>query len=55
MGARFFGEKLCEKTASDWSAAQLKDDTTKTVVNIILAGATVEDVTNAGIPETVDR
>ena len=32
MEARQFGEKLCEKKATDWAAAQLKDETSKIAV-----------------------
>ena len=30
--AREFGENLCEKTATGWAAAQLKDETSKIAV-----------------------
>ena len=35
MEAREFGEKLREKTATDWAAAQLKDETSKIAVEYI--------------------
>ena len=55
MEAREFGEKLCEKTATDWAAAQLKDETSKIAVEYILAGVSVGDITEEVIPETVDK
>ena len=39
MEAREFGQKLCEKTETDWAAAQIKDETSKTAIEYILAGA----------------
>ena len=45
MEAREFGEKLCEKTATDWAAAQLKDETSKIAAEYILAGVSVGDIT----------
>ena len=35
--ARQFGEKLCERSASDWSAAQLKDETARIAIQFILS------------------
>ena len=35
MEAREFGEKLCEKTATHWAAAQLNDETSKIAVKYI--------------------
>lgn len=55
MEAREFGERLCEGTASDWSAAKLKDDTARTAVDFILAGVAVGDTTNEVMPGTVDK
>ena len=55
MDAREFGEKLCEKTATDWAAAQLKDETSKIAADYILAGVSVGDITEEVIPETVDK
>ena len=55
MEARKFGEKLCEKTANDWAAAQLKDETSKIAVEYILAGIPVGNITEEMIPETVDK
>ena len=55
MEAREFGEKLCEKTATDWAAAQLKDETSKIAIEYILAGVSVGDTTEEVIPDTVDK
>ena len=55
MEAREFGETLCEKTATDWAAAQLKDETSKIAVEYILAGIPVGNITEELIPETVDK
>ena len=55
MEAREFGETLCEKTATDWAAAQLKDETSKIAVEYILAGVSVGDITEEVIPETVGK
>ena len=55
MEAREFGEKLCEKTATDWAAAQLKDETSKIAADYILAGVSVGDITDEVIPETIDK
>ena len=55
MEAREFGEKLCEKTATDWAAAQLKDETSKIAVEYILAGVSIGNITEEMIPETVDK
>ena len=55
MEAREFGETLCEKTVTDWAAAQLKDETLKNAVEHILAGVSVGDITEEVIPETVDK
>ena len=55
MEAREFGGRLSEKTATDWAAAQLKDDTSKIAVEYILAGVSVGDITEEVIPETVDK
>ena len=55
MEARKFGEKLCEKTANDWAAAQLKDETSKIAAEYILAGVSVGNITEEMIPETVDK
>ena len=30
--AREFGEKLCEKTASEWAEAQMKDESARTAI-----------------------
>ena len=54
MEAREFGEKLCDKNATDWAAAQLEDETSRIAVECILAGVSV-DITEAVIPETVDK
>ena len=53
MEAHEFGEKLCEKTATDWAAAQLKDETSKIAVKYILAGVSVGNITEEMIPETI--
>lgn len=45
MAAREFGERLCERTASDWPAAQLEDGTSRSAVEFILAGVSVGDIT----------
>ena len=55
MKAREFGEKLCEKTATHWAAAQLNDETSKIAVKYIGAGVSVGDITEEVIPETVDK
>ena len=55
MEARQFGERLCEKSASDWSSLQLKDDTAKIAVDFILAGVSAGDITEEVIPDTVDK
>ena len=55
MEAREFGEKLCEKTATHWAAAQLNDETSKIAVKYIGAGVSVGDITEEVIPETVDK
>ena len=55
MEAREFGEKLCENTATDRAAAQLKDETSKISVEYILAGVSVGDITEEVIPEIVDK
>ena len=55
MEARKFGEKLCEKTANDWAAALLKDETSKIAVEYMLAGVSVGDITEEVIPETTTR
>ena len=55
MEAREFIEKLCEETATDWAAAQLKDEASKVTVEYILAGVSVGDITEEVIPETVDK
>ena len=55
MEAREFGAKLCEKTATDWAAAQLEDETSKIAVEYILARVSVGDITEEVIPETVDK
>ena len=55
MEAREFGEELCEKTTTDWAAAQLKDETSKIAVEYILAGIPVGNITEELIPETVDK
>ena len=55
MEAREFGEKLREKTATDWAAAQLKDETSKIGVEYILAGVSVGDITEEVIAEIVDK
>ena len=53
MEAREFGEKTCEKTATDWAAAQLKDETSKIAVEYIFAGVSVGNITEEMIPETI--
>ena len=55
LEAREFGGKLCEKSATDWAATQLKDETSKIAVEYILAGVPVGDITEEVIPETVDK
>ena len=55
MEAHAFGEKLCEKTVIDWTAAQLKDETSKIAVEYIRARSSVGDITEEVIPETVDK
>ena len=55
MEARQFGERLCEKSASDWSSLQIKDDTAKIAVDFILAGVSAGDITEEVIPDTVDK
>lgn len=45
MATREFGERLCERTASDWPAAQLEDGTSRSAVEFILAGVSVGDIT----------
>lgn len=46
---------MCERTASDWSAAQPKDDTARTAADFTLACVAVMDITNEVIPRTVDK
>ena len=55
LEAREFGGKLCEKSATDWAATQLKDETSKIAVEYILAGVPVGDITEEVISETVDK
>ena len=55
MEARKFGERLCEKTASDWSAAQLNDETARVAVELILAKVLTEDMPEEAIPDTVNK
>ena len=55
MEARKFGERLCEKTASDWSAAQLDDETARAAVERILVKVPIEDMSEEAIPDTVDK
>lgn len=51
--ARRFGERLCEKTASDWAQEQLKDPTAKVVLELIEAGKGVSDIKTGTLPEDV--
>ena len=55
MEDREFGEKLCEKTATDWAATQLKYETSKIAVEYILAGVSVGNITDEMITEAVDK
>ena len=56
MGAREFGEILCEKTAtSGWQQLSFKDETSKIAVEYILARVSVGDIIEEVILETVGR
>ena len=53
MEARKIGEKLCQKSGSEWVSEQLKDETGRTVVDVTPAGISVEDITEEVVPDTV--
>ena len=55
MEAREFGERLCEKTARDWAAAQLKNETSRIAVEFIVAGVSAGDIPEEAAPNTADR
>ena len=44
---------MCDKTASDWSAAQLEDETARVSVKHILAEVPIENMSEEAIPDTV--
>ena len=46
---------MCEKTASDWSAAQLEDETARVAAELILAKVPIGDMSAEAIPDTVDK
>ena len=50
-----FGEGLCEKTATDWSAAQLNDERARVAEELILVKVPIEDMSQEAIPDTVDK
>ncbi|CAN0047413.1 unnamed protein product, partial [Pylaiella littoralis] len=52
--AKAFGERLCEKNASDWAVAQAADKTAWLVINILSRGIKAKDITEGEIPEGVD-
>ena len=48
---------MCEKTANDWTVAQLKDETARSAVEFILAGVTSGEITDedGSKTDTVDK
>ncbi|CAB1111520.1 unnamed protein product [Ectocarpus sp. CCAP 1310/34] len=52
--AKEFGERLCEKTASDWVEAQYKDLTAKAALQLITDEVEVHKIVKNDIPEGVD-
>ena len=55
MIARDFGERICDKTALYWAAAQLTDEASRIEAEILVAGVSAGDTTEVVVPDTVDR
>ena len=51
--AREFIEKLCEKTASEWAEAQMKDESARIGIEFLHSGVPVGEITEETIPDTV--
>ena len=54
IAAREFGEKLCEKTASEWAEAQMKDESARIAIEFLHSGVPVGEITEETIPDTVE-
>ena len=49
-----FGERLCQKTAKDWAAAQQKDETASVAVTCIVNETPSSDITEEGLSTGID-
>ena len=53
--AREFGEKWCEKTASEWAEAQMKDESARIAIEFLHSGVPVGEITEGTILDVVRR
>lgn len=53
MEPRIYGEILCEKTASGWSAVQFKDETARVAVGFILSTVPIDNTSEEAMPDTL--
>lgn len=51
--AKAFGERLAEKTASDWARVQAVDKTASTAIELIAEGVEVKDIKQTSVPNEV--